>query len=314
MEAILPINPDSNAEQIQTFIEKVKDVLKSAYYDGILKHGMDISYNESYFGEKEGRLKSCLNETRHCFNGIAHYLDQVVVEDASAYDQVKDAMRGIHFAVSMVSEAMGYATGRYAISDYDPEKKEDRDALALRMKEFFSASDMAEDIFNSATDSKSLIEKLEVLSAVAKSSGAEPRDSVPAEDTPSVESEEEEEEDPSESEDHVTPDEAESGDEAPELEGGEDEEDDDSGDDVFSEMKEWIGGDEPEENTSDDESKEEKDSEEEEEKQEKEQSSDDDDDEKDEDPDEKDGAASDEENDDVDSVEHHRGLLHMRFK
>lgn len=312
MEAILPINPDSNAEQIQTFIEKVKDVLKSAYYDGILKHGMDISYNESYFGEKEGRLKSCLNETRHCFNGIAHYLDQVVVEDASAYDQVKDAMRGIHFAVSMVSEAMGYATGRYAISDYDPEKKEDRDALALRMKEFFSASDMAEDIFNSATDSKSLIEKLEVLSAVAKSSGAEPRDSVPTEDTPSVESEEEEE-DPSESEDHVAPDDAESGDEAPELDDGEEEDDDESDDDVFSEMKEWIGGNEPEENTSDDKSKEEKDSEEEEEKQEKEKSSDGEE-EEDKDPDEKDTPVSDEENDDVDSVEHHRGLLHLRFK
>lgn len=94
----------STTDEINAFINDAVEKLNQIDDSGILTWPMAISYNESYFGEKEGELKALMNETNHCRNGIIHYLEEITTDDIPlAVDKIKELSERVQWlAASMV--------------------------------------------------------------------------------------------------------------------------------------------------------------------------------------------------------------------
>lgn len=286
MESILPINRDSSGQQIQQFIDAVIAKLKPVAVSGIFVHGMDLSYSESYFGEEEGKLKSAINEANHSFNSISHKLGQVVVEDSDAFDMVIEALGHCDFIAQCLNDSLQIVLGNYA--DENGMASETKEAIKQRLQMYFDANDKCEELVESAGKSRPLIDALKEICTLRANMKVENA-------TPSTESADEEEEETSESEDHIVPENADEAKQAipSEEEGAEEipeeeiEEQPGSGseegpldDDVFGRMekliedeeevkpeqKETQGDDDSEEEKEEDDSEEESDDDEEEEK------------------------------------------------
>lgn len=86
------LNQDSTADEIESFIEQAVARLNETDKKGILTCQLNISYNESYFNEKEGELKHLIRESVHALSAAVTKMREIVPSLPSALRILKETI------------------------------------------------------------------------------------------------------------------------------------------------------------------------------------------------------------------------------